>query len=816
MKISYNWLKEYIDIDIDPIKLEKILTSIGLEVEGIETFQSIKGGLEGLVIGKVLSCEKHPDADKLSITSVDIGNNTILPIVCGAPNVAKDQMVVVATVGTTLYSNDEAFVIKKSKIRGQVSEGMICADDEIGLGTSHDGIRVLPDNVTIGTLAKDYFKVENDIVFEIGLTPNRIDAASHFGVARDIAAFLKNNGEEPKLRMPSVDAFKVDNHSKPIEIIVDHQEACPRYMGLSISNVEVKESPDWLKNRLKAIGQKPINNVVDITNYVLHETGHPLHAFDADKISGQKVIVKTLPDKSKFTSLDEVERELNENDLMICNTDEGMCIAGVFGGIGSGVKNSTKNIFLESAFFNPVFVRKTAKRHLLNTDASFRFERGADINITPYALKRTALLIKEIAGGEISSEISDVYPQKIEQTKVELSFNNVDRLIGEHIERNQISSILQSLDIAILEKTENGLLLEIPSYRVDVTREADVIEELLRIYGYNTVKISDKVYSTLSYSKKPEKEKLIGHISNLLADNGFNEIMNNSLSKTEYYEGLNEFPDEQLVRILNPLSRDLSIMRQTLLFGGLESIGHNVKRQNSRIKFFEFGKTYHLNKKVVENPVKNYSEKEVFALFLYGENTEENWISEKKENGFFQIKSYVERILNRIGIKLSELKTNSISDELLAEGLELVYQNRVLGKYGIVQSSISSKFDLKRPVFYAELHWEKLYDSIKNNKISFESLSKYPEVRRDLALLIDKNTKYSQIEELALKTEKKLLKRINLFDVYEGNNLPEGKKSYAIAFYLQDKEKTLTDKQIDKVMKRFIYVFETELNAQLR
>ena len=705
MKISYNWLKDYIDTDLSVEEVSKILTNTGLEVEGVEHFESVKGGLEGLVIGKVTSCKKHPNADKLSVTKVDIGTGEELAIVCGAPNVAEGQKVVVATVGTTLYSGDEEFTIKKAKMRGEPSEGMICAEDEIGLGTSHDGIMVLEDSAQIGTPAKDYFKIETDTVFEIGLTPNRIDGASHIGTARDLAAFLSQT-KKIALKKPSVDAFKVDNHNLHIEIEVEDKNACPRYTGITVSNLKIGPSPEWLQNRIKAIGLNPISNLVDISNFVLHETGQPLHFFDADKIEGNKVIIKTLPEGTPFITLDEEERKLSAEDLMICNENNGMCIAGVFGGIKSGISENTKNVFIESAHFNPVYVRKTAKRHDLHTDASFRYERGSDPNITVYALKRAALLIKEIAGGEISSEIVDIYPDPVQDYKVELTFKNLKRLIGKEIEKKKVKSILESLDIKIVSEDEEKLSLEVPTYRVDVQREADVIEEVLRIYGYNNVEISEHVNSSLSYSQKPDKEKIQNTISDILSANGFNEIMCNSLTKSDYYNNLESYKPENLVNIFNPLSNDLNVMRQTLLFGGLESIMYNRNRRNPDLKLYEFGNCYYLNKTDNENPLKKYNEEKHLALFISGNKSEENWIVKEEPTSFFLLKSYVENILERLGIDLNQVNSEEYTSDLISEGLTYSYNSKSVVYFGTLNKKLLKSFDIDTPVYYAEFNWD--------------------------------------------------------------------------------------------------------------
>ncbi len=819
MNISYNWLKEYVNIDLDVNKLESILTAIGLEVGGIEEVQSVKGGLEGLVIGKVLSCEKHPNAERLSVTTVDVGGEEPLPIVCGAPNVAAGQKVVVATVGTVLYSGDESFKIKKSKIRGEVSQGMICAEDEIGLGTSHDGIMVLESDVPVGTLARDYFKIENDYQIEVDLTPNRIDGASHIGVARDLVAYLQQEDPSLQLKWPSVDSFKVESNDFVVDVRVENTEACPRYTGLTMTGIEIKESPEWLQNRLKAIGMKPINNVVDITNFVLHETGQPLHAFDGDKITGNKVIVKTLPNKTSFKTLDEEERELTDNDLMICNASEGMCIAGVFGGADSGVSANTTKVFLECAYFNPVWVRKTARRHQLNTDSSFRFERGVDPNNVIYALKRTALLIKELAGGTISSEIVDIYPNAIEPFDVEISLTNVHRLIGEKIAKDKVINILKSLEIEVTETNDDVLSLKVPTYRVDVKREADVIEEILRIYGYNTIEAGEEVHSTLTYIENPDQHKIKNLTSELLSSVGFNEIMSNSLSQADYYNDLKTYPKNNVVQIFNPLSQDLNAMRQSMLFGGLESIAYNKNRKNGDLKLYEFGNCYYYNEKGKEetNALKAYSEDHHLALFLTGKSNVGAWDGSEKSVSFFDIKSTVENVLNRLGVKAGALVSADLENELFAYGM--VYLTRsgdVLVTFGKVNAKIAANFDVEQDVFYADIQWDVLSEQVKASKTSYRPIAKFPEVKRDLALLVDKTVKFATIEELAFKTERKLLKQVNLFDIYEGKNLPDGKKSYAVSFTIQDETKTLTDKQIDKIMQRFIQSFSMELGAQLR
>ena len=815
MNISYNWLKDFIDIDLEPEKLSQILTDLGLEVSSVEERESIKGGLKGLVIGEVKTCEKHPDADKLSITTVDVGGDRLLDIVCGAPNVAAGQKVVVATVNTILYDGDKEFKIKKSKIRGAVSEGMICAEDEIGLGSSHDGIMVLPDEVKPGTPAAEYFKIEKDIIFEIDLTPNRIDGASHYGVARDIAAYFKARGNFDLKKIP-VDNFATDNNKLPIEVIVEKKDACKRYSGVSLTNVKVKESPEWLQNRLRAIGLTPINNVVDITNYVLHETGQPLHAFDADKIKGNKVIVKTLPEGTKFVTLDEVERKLSDKDLMICNEEEPMCIAGVFGGLDSGVKNETTSVFLESAYFDSVYIRKTARRHGLSTDSSFRFERGTDPNNTIYALKRAALLIKELAGADISSEIVDIYPEKIEDYDVTVSFKNINRLIGEEIPKETIIKILEALEIKIESQNENELQLKVPTYRVDVRREADIIEEILRVYGYNEIQISSKVNSTLSYAPKPDKEKITNIISDLLSSNGFNEMMNNSLTKAAYYNNRELFDAEQTVTLLNPLSQDLNAMRQTLLFGALEVVIYNQNRKNNNLKFYEFGATYKKIATDSDNPIDKYHETKHLALVVSGNENEENWITPKTETNFFHLKSYVEMILERLGFDLNKFEKEYISNEIFAEGLSYSLNKKTIVEFGRVSKKLLKEFDINTAVYYADFNFDNLFKAVKNIKIQYKELPKFPSVRRDLSLLLDEKIKFDELKNSALKIEKKLLKAVDLFDVYQGDKIAEGKKSYAISYILQDENKTLTDKQIDKIMNKIQSFYEREFGAELR
>jgi len=818
MKISYNWIKDYLKIDLEPSKVAAILTEIGLEIEGMEEWQSVKGGLEGVVIGEVLSCQKHPDADKLSVTTVNTGAAEPLHIVCGAPNVAVGQKVPVATVGTIVFKGTESLEIKKSKIRGELSEGMICAEDELGLGASHDGIMILDASAVPGTPASSYFKVEKDTVFEIGLTPNRIDSGSHYGVARDLAAYLNVNSQiKEKASLPSVTDFKIDNNSNPFEIIIENPTDCPRYTGITISGVTVGESPDWLKNRLRAVGLNPINNVVDITNFVQHESGQPLHAFDADKIEGKKVHIKNLPDKSKFITLDAVERSLSSRDLMICNTKEGMCIAGVFGGIKSGITSETKNIFLESAYFNPVAIRKTSKRHGLKTDASFRFERGADPAITPWALKRAIMLIKEIAGGKISSEITDVYPNPIKNTEIDVSYSRINRLIGKKIDPSVVKQILGFLDIKILGEEGENLTLEIPAYRVDVKKEPDVIEEILRIYGYNNIEIENHVNSTLSYPEKPNREKIVNITSDLLSANGFTEIMCNSLNPAAWYEQSPDFDNDKLVILANPLSSDLNAMRQSLLFGGLSSVIWNINRQNLDLKLYEFGHTYFYKKSDDAHPkVENYTEKSNLSIYITGSVNRASWNSKTSPTDFYNIKSTVEMVLARLGIKAENLATGESDKKYFAESLTYLSNSKAVAELGRISKSYLSKFDIGQDVYYGNIDWDLVLKMIKSYSISFSELPKYPSVRRDLALLLDRSIKFSQIRELALKTERNILHDISLFDVYESDNLGKNKKSYAVSFILRDDLKTLTDKNIEKVMSNLIRVFEKELNAQIR
>lgn len=815
MNISLNWLKDYLKTDLDVEEICEILTSIGLEVGGYEKFESIRGGLKGLVIGEVKTCIPHPDSDHLHITTVDLGEERLSPIVCGAPNVAAGQKVVVATIGTILYDGDKEFVIKKSKIRGQESEGMICAEDEIGIGNDHAGIIVLPDTAKVGTPAAEYYRITNDYVIEVDITPNRVDGASHLGVARDLAAYLQQK-QDIRYTLPSVEQFRADSNTSGIAIEVQRPEACPRYAGVTLEGVEVKESPEWLQTRLKAIGLHPINNVVDVTNYILFELGQPLHAFDLDQVEGKKVIVRSFPTGTKFITLDGVERELNENDLMVCNTSEPMCIAGVFGGQKSGITENTKNVFLESACFDPVFVRKTARRHGLNTDASFRFERGTDPNIVIYALKRAALLIKELGGGKITSEIIDIYPTPVQDFEVEVKYAHIDRLIGKQIGKEQVKNILQSLEIKIVRETEEGLLLHVPPYRVDVRREADVIEDILRIYGFNNIEVPAKVNSTLSYSEKPDDFRLKNLIADLLAANGFNEIMNNSLTKASYFENLETYKPENTVMIFNPLSSDLNAMRQTLLFGGLESIAYNINRKSNSLRLFEFGKAYTFHKKEGENHLKQYHEEDKLSLFITGNKTAQSWNSREEKTDFFNLKAYCEMVLVRLGLKPDNLSVSACEEDIYREGLTYTQNGKHVVTLGMLSSKVLKTTDIEQDVYYAEFSWENILKIVKNHTIGYTPMPKFPAVKRDLALLLDKKVTFKEVKDLALRTEKNILKSVSLFDVYEGEKLGEGKKSYAVSFTLQDDEKTLTDKQIDRIMNKLMGTYKHQLGAEIR
>ncbi len=808
MKISYNWLKQFIKVDWTAEKTGNLLTDLGLEVEGIEQYQSVKGGLKGVVVGQVLTCIQHPNADKLKLTTVNIGQEKPLQIVCGAPNVAAGQKVPVATIGTTLHTQEgDAWTIKKGKIRGQESHGMICAEDELGLGKAHDGIMVLDNTLKPGTPCAEIFEVENDSVFEIGLTPNRADAMSHWGVARDLKAGLLQKKISLELITPSVSAYHTNNRTLKMDVKVEDKTLAPRYCGVTISNVQVKASPSWLQHRLKAIGLNPINNIVDATNYVLHELGQPLHAFDAAKIAGQKVVVKTLPANTKFTTLDGIERELHEDDLMICDADKPMCIAGVFGGLHSGVSENTTSIFLESAYFNPVSVRKTAKRHGLNTDASFRFERGIDPNITEYALKCGALLIQEIAGGEVSSDIADLYPKKIEDFQVRFTFDNAKKLIGQEIPKEIIKQILSSLDIKVNNVTETGLGLTVPAYRNDVQREADIIEEILRVYGYNNVKTNTKLNASISNTSKFEDYKIQNIIGDLLVGQGFFEIMSNSLTSPTYTALSQQLDESQNISMLNPLSNELSVLRQSLLFSGLEAIAFNLNRKRNDLKLFEFGKTYHKGNNKCE-------EFKHLSLFISGNKQQENWNEASTPTTFFYLKGHVNTLLERMGI--TKYNEKPIENDLFSEGLTYKQGKITLVDFGLVNKPILKAFDIAQEVLYANVNWDAILNTIKHNKVAFKPIPKYPEVRRDFALLIDDDVSFESVYKIAKQTEKHVLKAINLFDVYQGKNLPKGKKSYAVSFTLQDENKTLNDKQIDKIMTKLQSNFKNQLGAELR
>ena len=808
MKISYNWLKQFLQVDWEENKTSELLTDLGLEVEGIETKESIKGSLEGILVGEVLTCVQHPNADRLKITTVDLGTGDPVQIVCGAPNVAAGQKVPVAIIGTTLYDDKGVgFKIKKGKIRGEESHGMICAEDELGLGTDHDGILILDKKLKVGTPAAEVFNIETDQVFEIGLTPNRADAMSHYGVARDFRAGLIQHGINLELITPSVSDFHVEQRRLRIDVEVENKDLAPRYCGISIVDVEVKDSPEWIQNRLKSIGITPKNNIVDITNYVLHELGQPLHAFDASKIKGNKVIVKTLAQGTKFTTLDEVERELHSEDIMICDAESNpLCIAGVFGGINSGVSEKTTSIFLESAYFNPVSIRKTAKRHALNTDASFRFERGIDINFTEYALKRAALLIEEYAGGKVASDVMDFYPEKIEDFQVFLSYESAFRLIGQEIDKETIKNILASLEIKISSETEGGLGLTIPSYRVDVQREADIIEEILRVYGYNNIKFSHKLNTSISFDSNKDIS-LENIVANQLTTLGFNETMANSLTKEEYSSFSENLKSEFNVTMLNPLSNDLKVMRQSLLFSGLESISYNLNRKNNSLKLYEFGKTYHKYEK-------GYQEDKHLTIFVSGARTKDTWTSLTQNSEFFYLKGIVMSILERIGV--TNIKTSPVKSDVFSEGIVLSLGKNKLVEFGVIKKKILKEFGIKQEVLFADFDWTSILSISGKKKIKVSMLPKFPSVKRDLALLLDQKITFKEIYDLAFQSERNLLKDVGLFDVYQGDKLPEGKKSYAVSFVLQDNNKTLEDRQIDKIMQKLQQSFEKNLGAVLR
>ena len=820
MNISYNWLKEYVNFDLTPDEVAAALTSIGLETGGVEEVQSIKGGLEGLVVGEVLTCEPHPNSDHMHVTTVNVGQADPVQIVCGAANVAAGQKVIVATLGTKLYDGDQCFTIKKSKLRGIESNGMICAEDEIGIGTSHEGIIVLPADTVPGTLAKDYYNIKSDYVLEVDITPNRADACSHYGVARDLYAWLLQNGHPATLTRPSVDAFQVDSHDLDIQVEVQNTEACPRYAGVAIKNVTVKESPEWLQNKLRLIGVRPINNIVDITNYILHAYGQPMHCFDAGKIKGGKIVVKTCAAGTKFVTLDEVERTLDERDLMICNAEEPMCMAGVFGGVDSGTTETTTDVFLESAYFHPTWVRKTARRHGLSTDSSFRFERGVDPNGTLYALKEAALLVKELAGGEIASDIKDNYPAPIADFPVELSYAYVNALIGKEIPREIVKRIVASLEMKTVGETDEVLSLLVPPYRVDVQRPCDVVEDILRIYGYNNVEIPTSLKSSLSVKGETDKSvKLQNLVAEQLVGCGFNEILNNSLTAAAYYEGLESYKPENLVRVMNPLSNDLNVMRATLLFGGLESICHNANRKNADLKFFEFGNCYHFNaeRKNPDKVLAAYSEELHLGIWLTGKRVSNSWAHPDEPTSVYELKAHVLNVFRRLGVSFGALVFGNLTDDIYSVAISVHTRGgKLLATFGVLHKRLQKKFDIDNEIYYADLNWKELMKAVKNSVVTYKEISKFPAVKRDLALLLDKKVQFADIEKIAYETEKKLLKSVELFDVYEGKNLEAGKKSYAVSFLLQDEAATLNDKQIDKVMQKLIANLQNKLGAQLR
>ena len=820
MNISYKWLKEYVDFDLTPQHVAEALTSCGLEVGSLEEVQTIRGGLKGLYVGKVLTCEPHPNSDHLHITTVDLGKGEPQQIVCGAHNVAANQKVIVADLGCVLYDGDKEFVIKRSKLRGVESLGMICAEDEIGVGTSHDGIIVLPEDAPIGMPAAEYYNLESDWVIEVDITANRSDALSHYGVARDLYAWLKQNNYQTELHKPNCDAFEVDNESLTIDVEVKNTEACKRYACVSISNCEVKESPEWLQNKLKIVGIRPINNIVDITNYIMMAYGQPMHCFDADMVAGHKIVVTTQPEGTKFITLDGEEHSLSERDLSICNANEAMCIAGIFGGKGSGTYENTRNIVLESAYFHPTWIRKSARRHGLSTDASYRFERGIDPNGQVYALKQAAILCKELAGGQVSMQIKDVYPEPIEGSKVVLTYDYVNSLIGKEIGKDTIKSIVTSLDMKIEAENENQIEILVPAYRVDVKRPCDVVEDILRIYGYNNVEIPLQLKGTLTIPTDEDRNrKYINLISEQLVGGGFNEILNNSLTKVSYYKDLSRYTEETTVKILNPLSADLGVMRQTLLFGGLESIVRNANRKNSNLRFFEFGNCYHYDesKKEADKLIKAYTQDQHLGLWITGKRVENSWAHPNEDASFYELKAYVENILVRLGLSLQAVTLVKGENNIFEDSISIVTKaGKIIAELGIVAYKLTKNMGITNEVFFADIYWDNLLKAVKKHVVEYKEISKYPAVSRDLALLVDKTVEFEQIKEIAYSTEKKLLKAVELFDVYEGKNLPEGKKSYAVNFILQDEQKTLNDKQIDSIMKKLIDNLTKRLNAELR
>lgn len=820
MNISYNWLKRYIETDLPAEEVARILTDIGLEVEGFEKIETVKGGLQGVVVGQVVTCTDHPDSDHLHVTTVDVGTGEPLQIVCGAANCRAGLKVLCATVGAVLYPNggDEEFKIKRSKIRGVESLGMLCAEDELGIGPSHEGIVELPADAPVGMTAREYLRVEDDYLIEIGLTPNRVDAASHIGVARDLAAYLRSRGERTEVKWPDVSAFAVDNHDLPVAIRVENHEACPRYVGVTVSGCKIGPSPEWMQNCLRAAGINPKNNLVDITNFVLFELGQPLHAFDAAKIEGREVVVRTCAEGTPFVTLDGVERKLTDKDLMICSAERPMCIAGVFGGLDSGISETTTDVFIESAYFNPVWVRKTAKRFGLNTDSSFRFERGIDPNLQVYAAKRAALLMKELAGGTISSEITDICPVPAADFVFDISFARINALIGKEITQETVRTILAALEVKILSEHEGRLTVAVPPYRVDVQREADLIEDILRIYGYNNVEIPARVRSTLSYAPKPDRNRLVNLAADFLTDNGFTEIMSNSLTKAAYYEGLTTCPPERCVRILNPLSVDLNVMRQTLLFNMLEAVCLNINHKNGDLKLYEFGNCYFYDeaKRTEENHLAAYSEEYRLAIAVTGIATPQSWNTKPEKASFFTLRAVAEKLLRRFGIDIYALKSEPTQSDLFAEGLTMSLNGKELLQIGVVSGKLRRLTDVKQEVYYLEMNFDALVRSTKKHRIAAEELSKFPEVKRDLALLVDRDVTFAALRSVALATERKLLKSVSLFDVYEGDKLPEGKKSYALSFILEDKTRTLDDKTIERVMANLTRQFEQQCGAQVR
>ena len=820
MNISYKWLKEYVDFDLTPQEVCDALTSTGLEVGALEEVQSVKGGLKGLYVGKVLTCEMHPNSDHLHVTTVDLGHEKPSQIVCGAPNVTAGQKVIVADLGCVLYDGDKEFVIKKSKLRGVESCGMICAEDEIGIGTSHDGIIVLPEDAPVGQPAAEYYNLESDWLIEVDITANRADALSHWGVARDLYAWLVQNGYETSLHRPDCSAFAVDNNNLPIEVEIENNEACLRYACVSVKDCDVKESPEWLKNKLRVIGLRPINNIVDITNYVMMAYGQPMHCFDADMVKGHKIVVRTLPEGTKFVTLDGVEHTLGTHDLSICNAEEPMCIAGIFGGKGSGTYETTRDVVLESAYFHPTWIRKSARRHGLSTDSSFRFERGVDPNATIYALKQAAILCKELAGGKVAMEICDVYPKPIENVKVRLEYDYVGNLIGKNLEHETIKNICKSLEMTITSEDSNGLDIEVPAYRVDVQRPCDVVEDILRIYGYNNIEIPTQLKSCLVIKgEEDKKHKLANIVGEQLVGSGFNEILNNSLTRGAYYDNRNAWPAENSVKIMNPLSSDLSVMRQTLLFGGLESIEHNAKRKNGNLRFFEFGNVYHFDpeKKNDENPMAAYNEQYHLGLWLTGKRVEGSWAHPDEDSSFYELEAYVENILSRIGLNQGATVRKKSQNDIFMAGITVENRGgKQLLEMGILSKKVLKVADIDRDVYYAELNWSALMKAVRKNEVLYSEISKYPAVSRDLALLVDEKVEFAEIEQIARQTEKKLLKSVELFDVYDGKNLPSGKKSYAVNFILQDETKTLNDKQIEAIMSKLTTNLKSKLGAELR